>query len=198
MQTHMLAEWFSDAIAAESEITTTHQLPDNGSRRAQTRLARPQHAAGRRAFRYPGQCAVGRTSQRSTLRPASSITRPGPTGIGSALFARTARECDLPSTIGRDRTIRRHQELQRASTCISRGTRPGFSSSARTWPDARAPAIDCYAERALVERTLSGLAPYIPNLRRALEGAQFMVGGGWIVAPGGGSLADAASAAASA
>ena len=40
---------------------------------------------------------------------------------------------------------------------------------------------------------LLGLAPYFPRLRGVLDDAQIVVGGGWVVAPGRGTLGDATS-----
>ena len=109
-----------------------------------------------------------------------------------SLFATAARECDLPSTLvatGPFGDIKNYNGLDLYLSWYPAGLLIECTDMA----GRGAPAIDAMSEKAVVERTLSGLAPYIPNLRLALEGAKLKVGGGWIVAPGGGSLADAAS-----
>jgi hypothetical protein len=52
---------------------------------------------------------------------------------------------------------------------------------------------DDAARQMLIERTVAALSGFFPSLRDALQAAQTTVGGGWVVAPGSGSIADPAS-----
>ena len=191
VQTHMLAEWFTEAIGAESTITTVmnHRITGVAESRSGwcVRSTPPVEATFDILVNalWEGRAAVDATAGVIDYEPWSYRYR-------LSLFARTARECDLPSVLVATGPFGDIKNYNGRDLYLS-WYPAGLLMECTDMSGRGAPAIDAVSERTIVERTLSGLAPYIPNLRRALEGAQFRIGGGWVVAPGGGSLADAAS-----
>ena len=194
VQTHMLAEWFAEAIAAEATIATlmNHRITGVAESRGGWRVLSTPPA--KETFDilvnalWEGRATVDATAGVVDHETWSYRYR-------LSLFATAARECDLPSTLvatGPFGDIKNYNGLDLYLSWYPAGLLIECTDMA----GRGAPAIDAMSEKAVVERTLSGLAPYIPNLRLALEGAKLKVGGGWIVAPGGGSLADAASSSA--
>jgi len=191
VQTHMLAEWFAEAIAAEPRITPlmNHRITGVAESRGGWRLhsAPPVEASFDILVNalWEGRAAVDATAGVVDHETWSYRYR-------LSLFARAARACDLPSALVATGPFGDIKNYNGRDLYLS-WYPAGLLMECTDMSGRGAPAIDAALERAIVERTLSGLMPYIPNLRLALEGAQFRVGGGWIVAPGSGSLADAAS-----
>ena len=118
--------------------------------------------------------------QRSMPRRASRTARPGRIAIAS-FCSPELPSVRSPERHDRDRTIRRHQELQRARPVSSRGTRRGWPSIRRTWPHkASAGERSCDAARAhrahaVGARAIFSASARCSTMRRSWSAA----GGSW-------------------
>ena len=200
MQTHMRRRMVSRKRSRpRPTITTLHQPPGDGSDRARETAGAIISTPPPKSPSTSWSMRCGKDEPRSTPRPASSDRRNVVVPVSAQLlFARAARACDLPSPWSRPDP----SETSRTTTVVDlylswypAGLLIECDGHGRTRSE---PAIDACRAGAVIERTLLGFAPYFPRLRGALEGAQSKVGGGWIVAPGRGTLADATSRPASA
>jgi glycine/D-amino acid oxidase-like deaminating enzyme len=109
-----------------------------------------------------------------------------------SLFVRTAKDCPLPSAVvatGPFGDIKNYNGRDLYLSWYPAGLVADLSQ-----PHEGAVLLpDDAARQMLIERTVAALSGFFPSLRDALQAAQTTVGGGWVVAPGSGSIADPAS-----
>jgi glycine/D-amino acid oxidase-like deaminating enzyme len=191
VRTHLLADWFADAIKAQPSIVTFINCTVNG-------LAQQDdlwHVAATPPIDETFDIVVnalweGRAAIDAAVRLADGEIWSYRYRL--SLFAKTARACVLPSLLiatGPFGDIKNYNGHDLYLSWYPAGLVIDCNDTA----GRGAPLLDATTENSIIQRTVSGLAQYIPGLRDALEGVQITVGGGWVIAPGGGSLADVTS-----
>jgi glycine/D-amino acid oxidase-like deaminating enzyme len=191
VQTHVLADWFLDAIKAQPEITTHFSCRVTGL----TQRDDGWRISATPALDEPFDIVINALWEGRTAIDATAGIPDGETWsyrYRRILFVRTSRPCDLPSAMiatGPFGDIKNYNGRDLYVSWYPAGLAIDTTDVAAQGEPANDPAM----QRALIERMLLGLAPYFPGLRGVLDDAQIVVGGGWVVAPGRGTLADATS-----
>lgn len=188
VHTGLVADWFVEAIRAEPAIDVrlncciSGVAEDTSGWRVEANP--PTEAAYDVIINalWEGRAAIDRTAGLSDSGTWSYRYR-------LSLFARTARECRLPSAVIATGPFGDMKNYNGRDLYLS-----WYPAGLVADLDTPADNVQPPASAALIEATRSSLGHFFANLRDAIEGAQMIVGGGWIVAPGGGSLADPASA----
>lgn len=191
VHTGLLADWFIDAVRAEHAIDTrlncrvTGLVQDKGGWRVE---ASPEieglYDVVINAL-WEGRAAIDRTVGLIDTETWSYRYR-------LSLFARTTKDCRLPSAIiatGPFGDIKNYNGRDLYLSWYPAGLLADLDAPGDTVPMHS----EVQAREGLIESTVSPLECFFPGLRDALSGARITVGGGWIVAPGRGSLADPAS-----
>ena len=191
VQTHVVADWFLHAIKAQSEITTYFNCRVTGL----TQRDKGWRINATPALDGPFDIVINALWEGRAAIDAAAGVADGEAWsyrYRQLLFARTARSCDLPSAMiatGPFGDIKNYNGRDLYVSWYPAGLAIDTTDVAAQGEPANDPAM----QRALIERTLLGLAPYFPRLRGVLDDAQIVVGGGWVVAPGRGTLGDATS-----
>lgn len=109
-----------------------------------------------------------------------------------SLFVQAAKHCHLPSVLiatGPFGDIKNYNGRDLYLSWYPAGLVADLAEP----EEADLPRNDDGMTEGLIEKTVTALAHYFPTLDETLEGARITVCGGWIVAPGSGSLADPGS-----
>jgi glycine/D-amino acid oxidase-like deaminating enzyme len=188
VHTGLIADWFVEALRAEPMIDLLLSCRVSGV---------AEDKSGWRIVASPPAEATFDVIINALWEGRSAIDKTaglGDSGTWSyryrlSLFARAARECRLPSAVIATGPFGDMKNYNGRDLYLS-------WYPAGLMADLAAPedGVQPHANEAIIEATLTSLAHFFPDLRDALAGAQIGVKGGWIVAPGGGSLADPASA----
>jgi glycine/D-amino acid oxidase-like deaminating enzyme len=192
VQTRMLADWFVEAVAAEPSIAGLFNCRVAGVVQSGERWrvrATPDIAESFDLIvnaLWEGRTAVDRSAGIVDAETRSYRYR-------VALFARAAKPCSMPSTviaIGPFGDIKNYNGRDLYLSWYP----AGLVADLADIDGLAMPARDAAADRAVIARTVAALAQFFPEVPAALDGADIRVRGGWVVAAGGGSLADAGSA----
>lgn len=191
VQTARLAEWFVDAVRSEPRIELRLGCGVTGLARdasvwriEATPAIESSHDIVINAL-WEGRAAIDRTAGLRENETWSYRYR-------LSLFARTAGNCRLPSALiatGPFGDIKNYNGRDLYLSWYPAGLVADLSAL----DAAVLPHNDAGVSGEVIEKTVAALEGFFPGLRAALEGARIAVGGGWIVAPGGGSLADPTS-----
>lgn len=191
VHTARVAEWFIDAIRAEPRIESRFGCRVTGV---------AQENSGWRIDASPAIEDRYEIVINALWERRAAIDRTAGLGENGAwsyryrlsLFARAARDCHLPNALvatGPFGDIKNYNGRDLYLSWYPAGLLADLSE-----PDeAVLPRDDASASGRLIEETVTALTHFFPAVRDALEGARISTGGGWIVARGGGSLADPGS-----
>ena len=158
------------------EIATLMNHRITGVAREQRRMARSTQRRRPKGLSISWSMRCGKDEPRSTLRPASSDRRDVVVPVSAQLlFARTARACDLPSTLvatGPFGDIKNYNGRRLVCLVVPGGAPHRVHGHGR---DAERRRTIYVGEAAVVERICLGLgAIYSESARGALEGAQIV------------------------
>jgi len=191
VQTGLLADWFVDAVRGEPAIDmrlncrVTGLVQGKGGWRIEAGPAIEGSYDVVINALWEGRAAIDRTVGHIDTESWSYRYR-------LSLFARTTKDCRLPSAIIATGPFGDIKNYNGRDLYLS--WYPAGLLADRDAPGDAVPLhAEVHAREGLVESTISSLERFFPDLRGALSGARITVGGGWIVAPGRGSLADPAS-----
>jgi glycine/D-amino acid oxidase-like deaminating enzyme len=191
VQTARVADWFIDAVRAEPRIESRFGCRVTGLAQEKTGW----RIEATPAVESPHEIVINALWEgRAAIDRAAGL---GENGTWSyryrlSLFARAAKDCHLPNALiatGPFGDIKNYNGRDLYLSWYPAGLLADLSE-----PDEGVlPHHDASVSERLIENTVTALTRFFPAVRGALDGARIAIGGGWIVAPGGGSLADPGS-----